>query len=441
MMLVSRASVHSLRRPVPTVATRVLSCPVIRTASRATATSRARGENDPCDDGDPCTTGEVCSGGTCSGGTPTDCSNLDDQCTVGVCNPGTGACEAQPTNENMPCDDGEACNTGEVCVAGTCQGGSPTDCSDLDDQCNVGVCNENTGACEAQPTNENMACDDGEACSVGEICVAGACEGGAAVECPDSGDPCTVLACDPSGDEGNCDLETPRGENDPCDDGDLCTTGEVCSGGTCGGGTPVDCSNLDDQCTVGVCSPQTGACEAQPTNEDMPCDDGDPCNAGELCVAGTCQGGSPVECPDSGDPCTVLECDPSGSEGNCDLENARGENDPCDDGDACTSNEVCSGGICGGGTPTDCSILDTTCRIGVCDPATGGCVSLPGNVGSSCDDFNECTENDECTPDGECWDADRGLLRNTTGSHCRALGNDHHVSGPRHGPDHSRKPP
>ena len=47
------------------------------------------------------------------------------------------------------CDDGLFCTTGETCTAGVCGGGGATDCSGSADQCNDGVCNETTDACEA----------------------------------------------------------------------------------------------------------------------------------------------------------------------------------------------------------------------------------------------------------------------------------------------------
>ena len=136
-----------------------------------------------------------------------DCSGFDSTCTLGTCNPVSGICEAAPINEAGPCDDSDLCTTGDVCVSGACTG-TAVDCSGLDDICNVGVCNATTGVCEAQPANQGGSCDDG----------------------------------------------------------DLCTTTDVCTGGVCSG-SAVDCSGLNDACNVGTCNPTTGACEAQPINE------------------------------------------------------------------------------------------------------------------------------------------------------------------------------
>lgn len=56
----------------------------------------------------------------------TDCSELDGPCQVGVCNQDAGACEAQAAADTTPCDDGNPCRTGATCTAGKCGGGTLT---------------------------------------------------------------------------------------------------------------------------------------------------------------------------------------------------------------------------------------------------------------------------------------------------------------------------
>jgi hypothetical protein len=58
---------------------------------------------------------------TCVAGTA-DCSALDSQCAVGVCNELTGRCEMDPINEFGPCDDGNPCTTPDRCMLGQCVG-------------------------------------------------------------------------------------------------------------------------------------------------------------------------------------------------------------------------------------------------------------------------------------------------------------------------------
>lgn len=124
---------------------------------------------------------------------------------------------------------------------------------------------------------------------------------------------------------------------DPCDDGNACTTGDVCSGGICAGsgGTGSLCDDdndctSDDQCTAGVCggTPLDGAT----------CDDGNACTVGEVCNAGTCAS-PPVACDDA-DPCTTDACNPASG---C----VHGDVYCAPDSDPCTQ-DVCLAGVgCG----------------------------------------------------------------------------------------------
>ncbi|UCC30742.1 MAG: hypothetical protein JSU86_00395 [Phycisphaerales bacterium] len=145
-----------------------------------------------CDDGLFCNGLETFVGGSCQPGTPPDCSVLTDQCNDGVCNETTDACEPQPVNEGLPCDDSDLCTENDVCTSGVCAG-TAVDCSHLDDVCNVGVCNDQTGLCEAQPANEGGSCDNGVFCDGTESCNLGVCVS--------SGDPCTPLVCDEANDQ------------------------------------------------------------------------------------------------------------------------------------------------------------------------------------------------------------------------------------------------
>ncbi len=103
-------------------------------------------EGRPCDDASACTFNDRCQAGVCIGdtqpqcdddnlcttdtfendacvNTPVDCTGLDSACTQGVCNTGTGACEALPAAEGAECDDGDSCTDGSTCQAGSCTGG------------------------------------------------------------------------------------------------------------------------------------------------------------------------------------------------------------------------------------------------------------------------------------------------------------------------------
>lgn len=78
------------------------------------------------------------------------------------------------------------------------------------------------------------------------------------------------------------------------------------------------------------------------------CDDGISCNGVETCVEGKCQPGTPAACspPIVPVPCQDLVCDPAAGL-DCALAPLP-NNTMCDDGDACTMNDMCRGGECSG---------------------------------------------------------------------------------------------
>ncbi|MCB9507290.1 MAG: DUF4215 domain-containing protein [Myxococcales bacterium] len=116
-----------------------------------------------------------------------DCSGLDGACTIGACDPVTGACVARPA-DGRSCDDGDPCTDGDVCSAGECAPGAALDCTELDGVCLVGVCDAPAGGCVAQPADEGASCDTGEGeCTFG-TCAAGACVASLASDCTPCGD-------------------------------------------------------------------------------------------------------------------------------------------------------------------------------------------------------------------------------------------------------------
>jgi cysteine-rich repeat protein len=82
----------------------------------------------------------------------------------------------------------------------------------------------------------------------------------------------------------------------PCNDGLLCTQGDTCHAGTCGG-TPLVCT-AQDQCHLpGQCDPTTGSCTNPTRPNGSVCDDQNPSTSGDQCVSGVCEG-APVRCGD-----------------------------------------------------------------------------------------------------------------------------------------------
>ena len=340
------------------------------------------GDGVSCEDGLFCNTGETCTGGTCGGGVSTDCSSLDGTCVAGACNEASDACEEVPANEGGACTDGDACTTGESCQAGTCSGGTGTDCSHLDDVCNAGVCNPSTGGCEALAANEGGACDDGLFCTVSDACSGGTCAGGAARDCSAAGDACNDGACNDVADA--CEA-VPVPEGAACDDGLFCNSGETCTGGSCNGGAATDC---DDGvgCTADACNEAADACDNVP--QDATCADGLYCNGDEACdgLLG-CQAGTAVDCDDAV-ACTLDTCNEATD--SCDFVASDGA---CDDGLYCNGVETCDSllGCQAGIPPCDDGIA---CTQDSCNEATDSCDFVPND--SACDDEDACTENEYC---------------------------------------------
>jgi len=316
--------------------------------------------------------------------------------------------DANPGQEDADSDGyGAACDcidTDDTTYPGATElcDGVDNDCDSSTDEGAEAACDDSNvctddsctaGACVH--SNNTASCDDGDACTTGDVCADGVCAG-TEMDCDDD-DVCTDDSCV----DGAC---VHTNNTASCDDGDSCTTGDVCADGVCAG-TPMDCddSNVctDDSCVDGACvhTPNTAAC-----------DDEDACTENDVCSGGTCAG-TAISCDDS-NGCTDDSCDP---ETGCVHTNNTAS---CDDGDACTENDVCSGGTCAG-TPMNCDdsnvCTDDSCVDGACvhtdnsapcndgDPCTvddvcsgGACAGTPMN----CSDGNVCTD-DSCV-DGAC---------------------------------------
>lgn len=76
-----------------------------------------------------------------------DCSNLDDDCNLGVCDGATGTCNSEQRSDGTPCEDGVACTSPDTCDSGTCSAGP--------DICPSGeFCDGPAGACMTSPEAE-----------------------------------------------------------------------------------------------------------------------------------------------------------------------------------------------------------------------------------------------------------------------------------------------
>ena len=275
----------------------------------------------PCDDGDPCTQTDACSGGACEGADPLTCVAPDVCHQAGSCDSGTGACADLPLPDGTPCDDGDAATGDDACVAGACVG-------DLCSCTTIGPCCD---GCFSH--NEGGTCDDGDLCTLSEVCQGGQCQSMGNVDCvpldechdpgvcdpttgycdypavpdqtPCEGGACVEGVCLPEGCvcasvNACCDGCEAKNDGGACDDLDVCTSGETCAAGRCGGGAVLPCEPSGPCVASAACDAQTGACVEELMAEDSACDDQDPCTSDDRCTAdGTCEGTAGACGPDA----------------------------------------------------------------------------------------------------------------------------------------------
>ena len=359
-----------------------------------------------CDDGNECTLQDACEFGFCVGKGAETCDD-NNPCTDDDCDPALGC---QHSFSTKPCIDADPCTISEVCQGGSCVGAA-LDCSD-GNACNgLEACEKGVGCKPGTPPT----CDDGLACTADSCSPAVGCKHVPNDALCDDGVFCNGSeVC--SIDDGCVGVAKPDGT--PCDDASACTEDDVCKAGACKG-DGVDCDD-SNPCTVDTCDPITQGCTYSLPAGVVACNDGDACTEGDVCQGGFCVGTVPVVCDDK-NPCTDETCD--ATDGCVTTNNTA----LCNDKDACTLDDVCSGGVCGGelldcsgdsdgdpcteneacvggacqGTPLDCSDLDTECTEGVCN--SGFCEMAP--LAGACDDEDACTSNDTCVG-GECMGAE-----------------------------------
>lgn len=194
---------------------------------------------------------------------------------------------------------------------------------------------------------------------------------------------------------GACLPTTPDGT--PCNDTDVCTTGDSCSAGVCSG-LLVECDD-NNPCTDDFCASGAG-CTSSPNAS--PCSDGSACTIGDICDAGACQPGSALDCDDS-NMCTDDGCAPeTGCTHSANLL-------PCDDGDACTMADSCASSACAGVALCDDGDDCTTdvCTDGACDfvgdLSNPACVDWSAQVPAAVICFGESLMGPTLTDDGVLW--------------------------------------
>jgi hypothetical protein len=400
-----------------------------------------------CADANVCNGTEICVAGACVPGTPLACDD-GNACTVDACDPVVG-CTGTPVANGTACDDLTVCNGHETCQAGVCTAGTPPVCND-GNPCTLDLCNAVSG-CQSTPLADGTLCTDANVCNGTETCVVGLCTPGAALVC-DDGNPCTTDSCDPA---SGCQA-TPVADFTACGDGDACNGAETCQGGTCTGGTPLNC-NDGNACTTDVCdvvsgcintpivgcqscttagdcadgNPCTvdacnaGVCSNTPAANGTSCDDGTVCNGTETCQAGLCMPGTPLVCDDGNvctadscdavtgcihtptpgcQPCTVAAdcadanpCTTDACNGGMCSNTAVANGTSCADATVCNGAETCQAGTCTAGTPLVCDD-GNACTTDSCD-AVAGCLHTPIAGCTPCVTAGDCADGNACTTD------------------------------------------
>ena len=203
----------------------------------------------------------------------------------------------------------------------------------------------------------------------------------------------------------------------------VCTIGSAEEGTQCGGADPSNacedaprCDGVSPYCPANgnplpqgtPCGISGNACEENPVCDgthiycpaagaEKPngtaCDDGLFCTVGDVCTNGVCVGGSQRDCSAEGDQCNTGACQEQTA--SC-VQVPRQNGTICSDGNACTQTDTCQAGVCTGSNPVTCTASDQCHVAGTCDPGTGVCSNPIKSNGSACNDGNACTQTDTC---------------------------------------------
>lgn len=335
----------------------------------------------PCEDGAPCTEGDQCDGaGHCAGSSLVCNTPPNDRCyePTGACH--AGECEYPQKAVSALCNDGNPCTVDETCDAAAQCVGIPKDCVPPATTCvagnsrsySGGVCRIDNGECEfaTSDTPCPYGCDSATGLCKNNPCLGVTCTTPPNSQCYETNGTCT---------DGTCGYPT-RNPGTGCDDGDPCTTGDICGATQECSGVPISCTTPPNtQCWAATGTCAGGECTYVARDTGTSCDDGNACTDADACTEDhACSGTSRVcntppnaQCYEASGTCSVGEC----------TYIPKSVSTVCDDGNACTENDVCSATQACAGTGKVCTPPAPTCEDGVsrvpangtCDPADGSC--------------------------------------------------------------------
>jgi hypothetical protein len=378
--------------PCPSVGMDKVACIGLGTSSTGTDSDGAAGwycSNFCLTDSD-CPSEYAClSANTVDGDTATFCRPKTNTCTCSAAAIASKASTTCASGKTTP--DGTTitgCKGARTCDAAglsACSAPVPVTetCDNVDNDCNgvtddglASMCDDKNGCtsdlcqggiCLALPIA--ASCDDGNLCTTSDMCSGSKC-GGVAVDCDDK-NACTTDTCDSA--IGCVHVNT----TDACEDGDACTTGDTCKDGACISGS-------------------TNSCQCASDADCAPYEDGNKCNGTLYCA----KAASPFVCKVN--PVTVVTCNPANDtlcsvntctpgDGTC-AAVAQNNGKSCDDSNVCTTGEICADTTCTPQGSLPCND-DNDCTNDSCDPVSG-CGHVLNTVG--CSDGNACTSGDVC---------------------------------------------
>ncbi|MEM1322250.1 MAG: lectin-like protein [Bacteroidota bacterium] len=345
-----------------------------------------------------------------------------------------GCDDCDNTLEGTTCDDGDACTTNDIYDANCNCVGTFTDadsdgvcdaddvCPGFDDTADADGDGTPDGCDDCDNTLEGTACDDGDACTTNDVydancnCAGTFADADADGVC-DADDVCPGfddnLDGDNDGTPDGCDTCDGTLTGTSCDDGDACTTNDVYDADCNCAGTFADadadgvcdaddvCPGFDDNLDGDNDGTPDGCDTCDGTLTGTSCDDGDACTTNDVydadCnCAGTFADADADGVCDADDACPGfddnLDGDNDGTPDGCDTCDGTLTGTSCDDGDACTTNDVYD---------ADCNCAGTFADAdadGVCD------------ADDVCPGFDDNLDGDnDGTPDG-CDDCDAALI-------------------------------
>lgn len=190
--------------------------------------------------------------------------------------------------------------------------------------------------------------------------------------------------------DGPADCADPDCDGQSCDQ-DLCTTGDLCQAGACNANSITVCpANTTIPCrsVAGQCVPATGQCAYAALDAGSTCDDGVACTRNDVCDTAANCAGAAYTCTST--VCAAnAQCDGLGG---CTYDFGTSAR-VCNDGASCTHTDRCvDAGVC---TGTGYTCTPPVCFSGTACDGDGGCLFTFNGVGSVC-------PGGLCGPDAGC---------------------------------------